>query len=138
MPLEVILTLIISIPLLIIVIAVIVLDLCHANKYPPKVKLDYDQIETPKGEFFEAKVLKKRMHIYYVSEVNISRSATEYYATFLLENGEEREYQLTPEMFEKIEEGQESTLVLLNGRFFDFGEGEPIEEDEQTDEESNT
>lgn len=29
-------------------------------------------------------------------------------------------------MFDKLEEGQESTLVLMNGLFFDFGEGEEI------------
>jgi hypothetical protein len=46
---------------------------------------------------------------------------------FLLENGEEREYYVSKEIFDKVEEGQESTLVLLNGMFFYFGEGEEIE-----------
>lgn len=71
------------------------------------------------------------MHIYYISELNIPRSVTEYFITFLLETGEERELSLSQEMFEKIEEGQESTLVLLNDMFFDFGEGEPIEDFEE-------
>ena len=31
------------------------------------------------------------------------------------------------EEFEKIEEGEESTLVLLNNMFFDFGQREEIE-----------
>lgn len=33
---------------------------------------------------------------------------------------------IAKEMFDKLEEGQESTLVLMNGLFFDFGEGEEI------------
>ena len=46
---------------------------------------------------------------------------------FRLENGEEREYYVSKELFDRVKEGQESTLVLLNGMFFDFGEGEDID-----------
>jgi hypothetical protein len=118
----------IAIPITILLIAGIVLWIyLYERKYHPKIKTNYDEIETPEPEFFEAKALRKRVHIYYVSELNIPKSVTEYFITFLLETGEEREFSLSQEMFEKIEEGEESTLVLLNNMFFDFGDGEDIE-----------
>ena len=118
----------IATPITILLIAGIVLWIyLYERKYHPKIKTNYDEIETPEPEFFEAKALRKRVHIYYVSELNIPKSVTEYFITFLLETGEEREFSLSQEMFEKIEEGEESTLVLLNNMFFDFGDGEDIE-----------
>ena len=122
----------IATPITILLIVGIVLWIyLYERKYHPKIKTNYEVIETPEPEFFEAKALRKRVHIYYASELNIPKSVTEYYITFLLENGEEREFSLSQEMFEKIEEGEESTLVLLNNMFFDFGEGEEIENFEE-------
>ena len=115
----------ITVPVTILLIMAIVLWIyLYERKYHPKIKLNYEEIEEPNSEFFQAKALRKRIHVYYASELNIPKSVTEYYITFLLDNGEEKEYALSQEMFEKIEEGQESTLVLLNDMFFDFGEGE--------------
>ena len=88
-------------------------------------------IQEPKTEFFEAKALKKRIYIYYEDPIRKPRSVTQYFITFLLETGEEKEFSLPQEFFEKIDEGQESTLVLVNGRFFDFSEGETIENFEE-------
>ena len=117
----------ISIPIVVVFFTIIIWILYwYERKYHPKIKTNYEVIETPEPEFFEAKALRKRVHIYYASELNIPKSVTEYYITFLLENGEEKEYSLSKEMFEKIEEGQESTLVLLNKLFFDFGEGKSV------------
>lgn len=122
----------ITVPIAILFFTVIILIFyLYERKYHPKIKTNYDEIETPEPEFFEAKALRKRVHIYYVSELNIPKSVTEYFITFLLETGEEREFSLSQEMFEKIEEGEESTLVLLNNMFFDFGEGEDIEKFEE-------
>ena len=122
----------ISIPIVVVFFTIIIQILYwYERKYHPKIKTNYEVIETPEPEFFQAKALRKRVHIYYISELNIPRSVTEYFITFLLETGEERELSLSQEMFEKIEEGQESTLVLLNDMFFDFGEGEPIEDFEE-------
>lgn len=122
----------ISIPIVAVFFTIIIWILYwYERKYHPKIKTNYDEIETPEPEFFEAKALRKRVHIYYVSELNIPKSVTEYFITFLLETGEEREFSLSKEMFEKIEEGEESTLVLLNNMFFDFGEGEEVENFEE-------
>ena len=96
--------------------------------YGKNVKqLQNQPIQKPKATFLQAKVLGKRIHIHYVN-IKLSKSETEYWVNFLLENGEEREYYVSKEIFDKVEEGQESTLVLLNGMFFDFGEGEDIED----------
>ena len=52
----------------------------------------------------------------------------EYYATFRLETGEEIEYKISEELFFTLTEGEEGTLVTVNGNFFDFGSGEEIAE----------
>ena len=54
-------------------------------------------------------------------------SAFEYFATFVLENGEELEYQIGQEWYEKIGKEQTGTLVVVNGNFFGFGDGEYVE-----------
>ncbi len=87
--------------------------------------------KTPNVQFFTAKVIKKRVHVYYVSEINIPISETQYWITFLLEERKEQEFLVPKELFERIEEGQEGTLVTTNGNFFDFGDGEDIEDDEE-------
>ena len=97
----------------------------YEKEYHPK--LDYKDIPEPSVEYFNAKVLTKRMN-YYIDPkaIHLPRSVLEFLVTFELENGTKHEFSLTKEMFDKLEEGQESTLVLMNGMFFDFGEGEEI------------
>ena len=86
-------------------------------------------VQKPKVDFFDAKVLKKRMHVYYESEINIPLSKTEYWITFQYKEGKEKEFMVPQELFEKTEEGQDGTLVVVNGQFFDFGDGEEIEKE---------
>ncbi|MBQ3221154.1 MAG: hypothetical protein IJB34_04255 [Clostridia bacterium] len=87
------------------------------------------QIEESETQFFEATVQEKR--IYEKFEQGVSRvtpiGVFHFFATFQLENGETVEYELERESYEKITEGQTGTLVLVNGNFFDFGDGEEIE-----------
>ena len=49
------------------------------------------------------------------------------YLTSQFEDGEEKEVAVPQESFEKISVGDEGTLVMLNGAFFAFGDGEEIE-----------
>lgn len=84
------------------------------------------QIEEPTTEFFDATVKSKRIFKSFVG-VKMVHSAFEYFATFALENGQEVEYEIGQELYEKIEQGEAGTLVLINGNFFSFGEGEDIE-----------
>jgi hypothetical protein len=85
------------------------------------------QIEEPTAEFFDATVSSKRIYKRFVGEVRMQRAVYEYFVTFVLENGEEREYEVGQEWYEKIGEGETATLVLVNGNFFSFGEGEELE-----------
>lgn len=84
------------------------------------------QLGDPDTEFFNATVKSKRVFKRF-DGVQLVHSTFEYYATFILENGEEREYQLNQEIFEKIQEEQTGVLVLISGIFFSFGDGEDIE-----------
>ncbi|MBQ8288173.1 MAG: hypothetical protein IJX76_05305 [Clostridia bacterium] len=52
------------------------------------------------------------------------RQVSEYTVTFRTEDGETAEYAVPQEIFMTIEEGQESTLVTIDGQFFDFSDGE--------------
>lgn len=119
----------ITLPIAFLLIAGIVLWIwLYERKYHPKKKINYEDIETPTPQFFQAKALKKRIHVRYEGYVKMPKSIMEYFILFELENGEQEEFMLSQETFEKIEEGQEGTFVLLNGLFFDFGDGEMIEE----------
>ena len=87
------------------------------------------QINETEPEFFNATVKSKRIFERFVNGVSWTTpvGVFEYYATFTLENGEEREYQLSQEVFENIREEQTGVLVLISGNFFSFGDGEDIE-----------
>lgn len=90
------------------------------------------QIEEPKAEFLTATVKSKRIYEKFVGKVSVQTlvGVFEYFVTFLLEDGQEMEYQIGQELYEKLQEGQAGTLVLVAGRFFDFGDGEEIEKEE--------
>ena len=85
------------------------------------------QIEAPTTEFFEATIKSKRVYKKFVGEVRMQRSVYEYFVTFALKNGEEIEYAVGANWYEKMEQGDVGTLVVINGNFFSFGEGEDIE-----------
>lgn len=85
------------------------------------------QIEEPTTEFFEATVKSKRIHKRFVGEVRMQHAVYEYFATFSLENDEETECEIGQAWYERIEQGETGTLVLINGKFFSFGDGEDIE-----------
>lgn len=84
------------------------------------------QIEEPTAEFFKATVKEKRIYEKFVGKVSVQAltAVYEYFATFILENKQETEYEIGRELYEKIQEGQAGTLVLMQGTFFDFGDGE--------------
>ena len=87
------------------------------------------QIKEPATEFIEATVKEKRIYEKFVSGVSVTTPVGlfQYFATFQLDNNEEFEYEITQEWYEKIEKAQTGTLVLVNGNFFSFGDGEDIE-----------
>ena len=86
------------------------------------------QIEEPETEFFEAKVKDKRIYKQFVGQLTMVApvSVFHYFITFELKNGEELEYEIGEELYKNIETEQTGTLVIVNGNFFSFGDGEEI------------
>lgn len=89
------------------------------------------QMDEPTTEYFEANVKSKRIYERFVNGVSWTTPVGQfqYFVTFALENGEEREYEVEPDTYEKVENGQTGLLVLVNGNFFAFGDGEEVEKD---------
>ena len=90
------------------------------------------QIDAPSTEYFDAVVKSKRIYEKFVSGVSWTTpvGVFQYFATFELENGEEIEYEIGQENYEKIENAQTGLLVIINGNFFAFGEGEEMDEND--------
>ncbi len=88
------------------------------------------QIEEPATEFLEATAKDKRIYENFVNGVSavtpVGRFA--YFVTFALENNEEIEFEVGREWFEKIEKGQSGTLLLINGGFYAFEDGQSADD----------
>jgi hypothetical protein len=96
-------------------------------------KLEEECQQAPEYAFIQAKVLLKKKGGYYQSELRMPALPNwidEQSIVFLTEKGEEVEYPVRLEVFKRIEEGQEGTLVTVNGNFFDFGEGEDVSDED--------
>ena len=87
------------------------------------------QIEEPETLFYEATVKEKRIFQKFVTGVSAVTPVGmfEYFILFDLGKNGEAEYEVSQEWYEKITEMQVGTLVIVNGRFFSFGDGEEIE-----------
>lgn len=98
---------------------------------------DEDGDDEPKLEGFEAKVVSKRMEAL-CKGTNISLRMVEFFVTFETADGEQKELDVSQKFFDTVKEGDEGTLVLLDGKLFDFGEGEEIPEDAEAEETTET
>ena len=95
-----------------------------------KVLEEYEK--EPEYSFVDARVISKKKTTYYQTELRmpaLPAQKLECIVTFLTEEGEILEFDVREEIFDKIEEKQEGTLVTVNGNFFDFGDGEEITDD---------
>ena len=93
-------------------------------------QIEEEYAKEPEYEFVKARVLTKKASSYYASFRQPKR-IDECKVVFLTETGEEKEFFVSKEFYQSIEENQEGTLVTVNGNFFDFGDGQEIEETEQ-------
>ncbi len=94
-----------------------------------KVLEEYEK--EPEYVFMQARVQSKRRSDYYKTELRMPQLpalVNEFYITFETEDNKTTEFPVRQEIYEDITEGQEGTLVTVNGNFFDFGIGEEIEE----------
>ena len=87
------------------------------------------QIEEPETLFYEATVKEKRIFQKFVTGVSAVTPVGmfEYFILFDLGENGEMKYQVSQEWYEKITEMQVGTLVIVNGQFFSFGDGEEME-----------
>ncbi len=89
-----------------------------------------DALQEPAGtRFVRAKVLQKKINHYYYKGLNLPKNESSFALVFETEEGETEEYPVPQEFFMQTEEGQEGTLVTINGMFFDFGEGQDISDE---------
>ena len=89
-----------------------------------------DALQEPAGtRFVHAKVLQKKINHYYYKGLNLPKNESSFVLVFETEEGETEEYPVPEELFMQTEEGQEGTLVTINGMFFDFGEGQDISDE---------
>ena len=79
--------------------------------------------------FVRAKVLQKKINHYYYKGLNLPKNESSFVLVFETEEGETEEYPVPEELFMQTEEGQEGSLVTINGMFFDFGEGQDISDE---------
>ena len=93
-----------------------------------KVEEEYEK--EPEYEFHQARVVERKKLVYYAG-VKMPQQVVECKVSFCLENGEIITYQIRGDIFDKIEDNQQGTLVTVNGNFFDFGDGEDIETEYQ-------
>ena len=89
-----------------------------------------DALQEPAGtRFVRARVLQKKINHYYYKGLNLPKNESSFVLVFETEEGETEEYPVPQEFFMQTEEGQEGTLVTINGMFFDFGEGQDISDE---------
>ncbi len=109
----------------------IIIALIQKKKSGSIQNIEEDSVEEseticePESEFIEAKVIAKRIHTQF-NGVRQVKSVFWFLITFEALDGKQMEFPVSQEYFEKIKEGQNGTLVIVNGNFFDFGDGEEI------------
>ena len=94
-----------------------------------KVLEEYEK--EPEYVFMQARVQSKRRSDYYKTELRMPQLpalVNEFYVMFETDDNKSIEFPVRKEIYENIVEGQEGMLVMVNGNFFDFGEGEDVEE----------
>ena len=84
------------------------------------------QVTEPETQYFTATVKEKRIYERFVTGVSMATPVGrfEYFATFAIENGEDVEYPISRDWFEKLEENQTGILTVINGGFFSFDDEE--------------
>lgn len=101
-----------------------------AKKEEPQ---EEEEEEIPETQFVRATVLSKRVYRAYDYHVapGVAESNLYFFILFRKENGEEVEFSVPQELFEKTEEGQSATLVTIGNSFIDFGDGEEMYSDKE-------
>ena len=82
----------------------------------------------PEPVAYPARVVSKRVEGAHVGGVKSPAYKVFFLVTFLTDSGETLEFSVDEDMFSSLCEHQTGTLITIDGNFFDFGDGEEIEE----------
>jgi hypothetical protein len=88
----------------------------------------------PEPEAYPARVVDMRAVTGNIGGHNRPKTGMSFLVTFLTDDGERREYPVPEELYVTLDLDRTGTLVILNGGFFDFGDGT---EEEDTEEETS-
>jgi len=89
-----------------------------------------DEVAEAEAYTIGAVVLSKHMTGYWSGSAKSPHYNECYLVTFLTDEGDKREYSVGKKTFEGVYEGQASTLVIVDGEFFAFEDGEEITDEE--------
>ncbi|MBR4071160.1 MAG: DUF2500 family protein [Clostridia bacterium] len=125
----IILTLVIG--AVIIAIGIFVMAMLRNAADPSKYQKDQyealeNEVEETESDVIGAVVLSKNMTGYWSGSAQTPHYNDCYLVTFQTDDGDKREYSVSKETFDKLYEGQASTLVTVDGEFFAFEDGEEI------------
>ena len=100
----------------------------HQQAVEEMEQMEEEDYALPEAVAVNARVIDKRFSSDVIGTKSV-KQVSSYFVTFFTENGETVEYSVPEELFLAIEKGQESTLVTVDGQFFDFGDGEDAPEE---------
>ena len=81
----------------------------------------------PEPEAYPARVVDMRAVVGNAGGSKRPKTGVSFLVTFLLDDGKRIEYPVPEELYVTLNLDQTGTLVILNGGFFDFGDGEETE-----------
>ena len=87
-----------------------------------------DDWTPPEPVAYPARIVDMRAVIGNVGGHKRPKTGTSFLVTFLTDDGETLEYPVPEELYVTLNIDQTGTLVILNEGFFDFGDGEDVEE----------
>ncbi len=82
--------------------------------------------ETYPTDSVSAKIISKRTNQNQVLDYKYFRMQNRYFVTFRTKENKEIELEVNKEFYERCVPNMEGTLLTVNGKFFDFGDGEPV------------
>ena len=92
------------------------------------ISMSLEAAELLAAEGISARVVDMRAVVGNVGGHKRPKTDTSFLVTFLTDDGERMEYPVPEELYVTLNIDQTGTLVILNDGFFDFGDGEEMEE----------
>ena len=98
------------------------------HKKAMKKPYEEDDVREPEFRSVGARVIGVGQFHSYNGSPKMLKYKMLYRVAFMTDEGKELVFEIPEEIHERISEGQHGNLITVNGNFFDFGDGEEIEE----------